>query len=157
MSLRKTKSARWVTQRIGHRGKGQRCADCVHVVGQRKVLWRFGKGGDFTITNPQVDPYPWFSGQHFPNLQGNYLTLFDNGNMRVNPSEANSPNSSLCCSRIQAWTLNESATTATLATNGSFNSYSSAIGATNRLTNGKPSLIVRLSNWRKLSMGYAGN
>ncbi len=105
-------------------------------LGNGDVLWRFGKGGDFTILNPQVDPYPWFSGQHFPTLQGNYLTLFDNGNLRVNAGAANVANSDLCCSRVQAWTLNEAARTATLVTNGLFRSYSNAVGSTNRLASG---------------------
>ena len=105
-------------------------------IGTGNILWRLGNGGDFTLTNPQIDPYPWFSGQHSVNFNGNYLTLFDNGNMRVNPTAASTANSNLCCSRVQAYLIAESTNTATLATNGPFQSYSFAVGSAQKMLNG---------------------
>ena len=106
--------------------------------GPGDVIWRFGAGGDFTLTNPNVDPWPWFSGQHSSAYHGNQMTLFDNGISRVTPGEEAdfSPSPALCCSRGQMWTLNESARTATLSLNVSMGTFSDIIGSSQWLFNG---------------------
>ncbi|HXM43042.1 MAG TPA: aryl-sulfate sulfotransferase [Bryobacteraceae bacterium] len=52
------------------------------------IVWLMGPDGDFSFNNIYNDPWPWFSHQHDPGIQGNglgALTLFDNGNTRVAP------------------------------------------------------------------------
>ena len=52
-------------------------------IGGGQVLWRLGKGGDFTLVPAtSTEPYPWFSHQHNPTfVQGTTLVLFDNVNI----------------------------------------------------------------------------
>jgi hypothetical protein len=104
--------------------------------GNGDILWRLGATGDFTITNPNIDPYPWFSGQHSPTFKGNYLTLFDNGITRVTPGVNYNFDPTLCCSRGQAWTIDEAHKTATLVTNVSMSTFSDIIGTAQQLQNG---------------------
>jgi hypothetical protein len=53
--------------------------------GDGHVIWRLGKGGDFTILSS--DPlynYPWFSHQHDIEYEdATTISLFDDGNTRV--------------------------------------------------------------------------
>lgn len=52
--------------------------------GEGDVVWRLGKGGDFTfISEDAADDWPWFSHQHDARFQGNELVIYDNGNTRV--------------------------------------------------------------------------
>src|SRR5882724_800121 len=96
--------------------------------GDGHVIWRLGQGGDFTVNS--VDPNPWFSHQHNAHYVDDHtLILFDNGNTR----RASDPNAH---SRGQVWTLDERAMTATLVVNADLGSYSSALGAAERLSNG---------------------
>lgn len=104
--------------------------------GDGHILWELGNQGSFTLTNPNVDPSPWFSHQH-----GIWLTLnkdgsktlntFDDGNTRCQ----NAP-SGTCQSRGQVWTYNESAKTATLDVNQYLGNYSGFLGWGQPLANG---------------------
>jgi arylsulfate sulfotransferase len=54
--------------------------------GTGNILWRLGLDGDFTLMGDANDPYPWFSHQHDVEYEfdTNYISLFDNGNTRIN-------------------------------------------------------------------------
>ena len=57
-------------------------------LGTGNILWRMGVDGDFTFTNINNDPWPWFSHQHDVGIENNGagpMTIFDNGNTRVSP------------------------------------------------------------------------
>jgi hypothetical protein len=96
--------------------------------GDGHILWRFGKGGDFTTAS--TDPYPWPSHQHDAHLvDATTLVLFDNGNAR----HAKDPNAH---NRGQAWTLNEETMTATPVVDVDLGVFSMAFGAAQRLSNG---------------------
>jgi arylsulfate sulfotransferase len=102
--------------------------------GDGHVIWRLGEGGDFTVNS--TDPNPWFSHQHNAHyLDDATLVLFDNGNTR----RASDPNAD---SRGQVWTLDERTMTATLVVNADLGSYSSALGAAQRLANGDYSFTL---------------
>ena len=96
--------------------------------GDGHVVWRLGKGGDFTIISS--DPSPWFSHQHSARyVNDSTLVLFDNGNVRrVGDSTAHS--------RGQELVLDEKNMTATLVVNADLGNYSQAVGAAQRLPNG---------------------
>jgi arylsulfate sulfotransferase len=61
--------------------------------GAGNVLWRLGRGGDFTLQGG-IDPTDWFYAQHLPsfvtpNTAGTFsLVLFDNGDDREFPTGA---------------------------------------------------------------------
>jgi arylsulfate sulfotransferase len=95
--------------------------------GSGAVLWKAGPGGDFTLSSG--DPWPWFSHQHDAKLAGGHLLVYDNGNTRV--QETGSGNS-----RGQAYTLDETAMTATLDLNLDLGAYLSALGSAQGLLNG---------------------
>jgi hypothetical protein len=96
--------------------------------GDGHIIWRLGQGGDFTVNS--TDPNPWFSHQHNAHfIDDHTLILFDNGNTR----RASDPNAH---SRGQVWTLDEQTMTATLVVNADLGSYSGALGAAERLSNG---------------------
>ena len=102
--------------------------------GDGHVIWRLGRGGDFTVNS--TDPNPWFSHQHNAHyIDDHTLILFDNGNTR----RASDPNAH---SRGQVWTLDEQTMTATLVVNADLGSYSSALGAAERLSNGNYSFTL---------------
>jgi hypothetical protein len=102
--------------------------DYAHGTGDGHVIWRLGQGGDFSVISS--DPSPWFSHQHYPHyLDDSTLVLFDNGNTR----RAGDPNAH---SRGQAWTLDETAMTATLAFNVDLGNYSAELGTAERMPNG---------------------
>jgi len=97
--------------------------------GTGAVLWRLGPQGDFTLVpNVAAD---WFTHQHHPAVlpNGNVI-LFDNGNTRCENSRA------ACHSRGQVLALDETRHQAALVLNASTGSYSSALGAAQRLQNG---------------------
>lgn len=125
--------------------------DYANGMGTGNVLWRLGYGGDFTITNPDVYNFPWFSGQHSPTFAGNYLTLFDNGITRLTPGVSIDFNSPACCSRGQAWTVNESAKTVTLLTNADMGTFSDILGTSQQLLNGNLHFLSGFANG-----GYLG-
>jgi arylsulfate sulfotransferase len=102
--------------------------------GDGHIIWRLGQGGDFTVNS--TDPNPWFSHQHNVHyLDDHTLILFDNGNTR----RANDPTAH---SRGQVWTLDEQTMTATLVVNADLGSYSAALGAAERLSNGNYSFTL---------------
>jgi hypothetical protein len=102
--------------------------------GDGHVVWRLGQGGDFTVQS--ADPNPWFSHQHNAHyLDDHTLILFDNGNTR----QASDPNAH---SRGQVWTLDEANMTATPVLNADLGSYSAALGAAQRLSNGNYSFTL---------------
>jgi hypothetical protein len=102
--------------------------------GDGHVVWRLGQGGDFTVNS--TDPLPWFSHQHDAHyIDDHTLILFDNGNTR----RASDPTAH---SRGQVWTLDEQTMTATLVVNADLGSYSGALGAAERLSNGDYSFTL---------------
>lgn len=102
--------------------------------GDGHVIWRLGQGGDFAVNS--TDPNPWFSHQHNAHyIDDHTLILFDNGNTR----RASDPNAH---SRGQVWTLDEQTMTATLVVNVDLGSYSGALGAAERLSNGNYSFTL---------------
>lgn len=102
--------------------------------GDGHVIWRLGNGGDFTVNS--TDPNPWFSHQHNAHFVDDHtLILFDNGNTR----RASDPAAN---SRGQVWTLDEQTMTATLVVNADLGSYSAALGAAERLSNGNFSFTL---------------
>lgn len=102
--------------------------------GDGHVVWRLGQGGDFTVNS--TDPNPWFSHQHNAHYVDDHtLILFDNGNTR-RASDANAH------SRGQVWTLDEQAMTAGLILSADLGSYSGALGAAERLSNGNYSFTL---------------
>jgi Arylsulfotransferase (ASST) len=102
--------------------------------GDGHVVWRLGQGGDFTVNS--TDPNPWFSHQHNAHfVDDSTMVLFDNGNTR----RASDPNAH---SRGQVWTLDEQTMTATLVVNADLGSYSGALGAAERLSNGNYSFTL---------------
>lgn len=102
--------------------------------GDGHVVWRLGKGGDFTVNS--TDANPWFSHQHDAHfIDASTLILFDNGNTR----RAGDPNAH---SRGQVWTVDEKTMTATLVVNADLGSYAFALGAAQRLSNGNYSFTL---------------
>src|SRR5262245_5170438 len=96
--------------------------------GDGHVVWRLGKGGDFTVNSTEASP--WFSHQHDPQYADDgTLILFDNGNTR----RAADPTAH---SRGQVWMLDETAMTATLVHNVDGGNYSDRVGSAQRLSNG---------------------
>ncbi len=97
--------------------------------GDGALLWKLGKDGDFQVSAPSPDPYPWFSHQHNIELEPNgQLSLFDNGNTRVQEFGGHS--------RGQAWRVDETNKVATLVVNLDLGDYSLATGTTELLSNG---------------------
>jgi len=102
--------------------------------GDGHVIWRLGRGGDFTVNS--TDPNPWFSHQHNAHfIDDHTMILLDNGNTR----RASDPNAH---SRGQVWTLDEQTMTATLVVNADLGRYSAALGAAERLSNGNYSFTL---------------
>jgi arylsulfate sulfotransferase len=102
--------------------------------GDGHVIWRLGQGGDFTVNS--TDPNPWFSHQHNAHyIDDTTMVVFDNGNTRL----ASDPNAH---SRGQVWKLDEETMTATLVVNADLGSYSGALGAAQRLSNGDYSFTL---------------
>jgi hypothetical protein len=96
--------------------------------GSGNVLWRLGKGGDFTLTGAPVDS--WFSHQHTAEFNGTSLAIFDNGNTR-HATGIGDP-----LSRGQAWALNEVTRTATPIVSVDLNAFYAAVGSARQLQNG---------------------
>src|SRR5262249_6482893 len=102
--------------------------------GDGHVVWRLGQGGDFTVNS--ADPNPWFSHQHNAHyIDDHTLIVFDNGNTR----RASDPTAN---SRGQVWALDETNMTATPLLNADLGSYSAALGAAERLSNGNYSFTL---------------
>jgi len=104
--------------------------------GDGHVIWRLGKGGDFTWLSS--DPYPWFSHQHDVEYESaTTLSVFDDGNTRV---AFNGPGDS----RGQGLNLDEVNKTVTFVLNADLGSYSSALGSAQRLYNGNYAFLSGL-------------
>lgn len=114
--------------------------------GSGKILWRLGEEGDFGIEQAfggEIDPHPWFSGQHQPMIYAqNELVIYDNSNARNENGDDNIANS-----RGQVYLIEEEAKTATLVTNADLGVYASFLGSAQKLSNG---------NYHFLSGGIAG-
>jgi len=95
--------------------------------GDGHVMWRLGKDGDFLWNSS--DPYPWQSHQHDAEFESTALmTLYDNGNTRVQSYGGNS--------RGMALLVNEANLTVAPVLNVDLGGYSAALGAAQRLLNG---------------------
>jgi hypothetical protein len=98
-------------------------------VGDGHVIWRFGKDGDFSIDS--TDPFPWFSHQHDGNFElsdPTRLTVFDDGNTRVQDQPGNS--------RGQVYQVDEGNRSAVPALNADLGVYSAAVGSAQKLRDG---------------------
>lgn len=96
-------------------------------IGDGHMIWRLGKGGDFTWNS--TDPWPWFSHQHDAEYEDAVtMSIFDDGNTRVRANGGNS--------RGQGLILNEVNRTVSFALNADLGSYSFALGSAQRLLNG---------------------
>ena len=95
--------------------------------GDGHVIWKLGKGGDFSTTS--TDPYPWQSHQHDAEFEDNtLLTLYDNGNTRVTQNGG--------FSRGQALIMDEVNRRVTYQVNVTLGVYSSALGSAQKLADG---------------------
>jgi hypothetical protein len=98
--------------------------------GAGNVIWRLGKGGDFSIDS--TDPYPWFSHQHDAEyeLDGTQiLSLYDNANVRrLQFPTANS--------RGQVYRIDEANRRVSHVLNADLGAYCAAVGSAQRLQNG---------------------
>ncbi|HZT38155.1 MAG TPA: aryl-sulfate sulfotransferase [Bryobacteraceae bacterium] len=98
--------------------------------GSGDVIWRLGKGGDFTIDSSDLNP--WFSHQHDAGFVGNdntLLAVFDNGNTRYADDQSSH-------SRGQVLRIDEQSRTASLVLNVDLGTYSDALGSAQQLDNG---------------------
>lgn len=106
--------------------------------GDGSILWKMGPYGDFTIVNPPQqtcgDPnvFPWFTHQHDAafqapgGIQGSVMTIFDDGNLRVQQCSGGN-------SRGMLLLVNEAALTVMLETQGDLGGYSAALGSADQL------------------------
>jgi hypothetical protein len=104
--------------------------------GSGKILWRFGKGGDFKAE--AKDPSPWFSYAHdvgFEPAGSNVLTLMDDNH--VNHGKDNKMQG-----RGQMWTLDEQNLKATLTYNADLGGYSVCCGTFQILKDGGYSSVT---------------
>lgn len=95
--------------------------------GDGHVIWRLGKDGDFTWQSN--DPWPWQSHQHDAEYESaNLVSLYDNGNTRVQLLGGHSRGQSLLFDEINR--------TVTPQLNADLGVYSSALGSAQLLING---------------------
>lgn len=98
--------------------------------GSGNIVWRLGKGGDFTIKSS--DPSPWFSHQHNAYLiDATTMVLFDNGNGRCLR-----PGVKGCDSRGEELKLDEKHHTVTPLLIVDMGSFRQALGSGQKLSNG---------------------
>jgi arylsulfate sulfotransferase len=98
--------------------------------GTSKVLWRLGKGGDFTLKS--TDTYPWFSHQHNAYfVDATTVIAFDNANARCQDLKLQG-----CQSRGQEYKLDETHHTATLVFNANLGGFWQALGSAQLTPNG---------------------
>jgi hypothetical protein len=96
--------------------------------GDGHVIWKLGKGGDFTWNSS--DPWPWFSHQHDANYQNSTtIAVFDDGNTRIGAQGGGN-------SRGQGLIVNETSMTVDFAINADLQRYCAALGSAQRLING---------------------
>ncbi len=85
--------------------------------GSGDIIWRLGYEGDFTLAGG--DPRDWFYAQHNPNIVSNSdsqttLSVWDNGNLRVQPDGSTCGTAIPCYSRPTLFQIDEDAKTAEL-------------------------------------------
>jgi hypothetical protein len=91
------------------------------------VIWRLGKDGDFTWKSS--DSWPWQSHQHDAEYESaNLVSLYDNGNTRVQLLGGHSRGQSLLFDEINK--------TVTPQVNADLGVYSAALGSAQLLING---------------------
>ena len=86
--------------------------------GMGDVLWRLGNGGDFALLGG--DPSEWFYAQHYPSIfstngSKTTMTIWDNGNLRIDSSGTACGAAIQCYSRPTIFEIDEAARTASLA------------------------------------------
>lgn len=113
--------------------------DYANGTGAGDILWHLGYQGDFAITGG--DSIDWFYGQHDPvivNSNGSQMTLtiWDNGNNRVQPDGSVCGPVVPCYSRATIFQIDESTKVANLAWQDLPNLYSFWGGAAELLPNG---------------------
>jgi hypothetical protein len=97
--------------------------------GTGNVIWRLGKGGDFTTDS--LDVFPWNSHQHDVGYDGTgRMLLFDNGNTRYSLYGAAQQ------SRGQVLKIDEAKRSVHYIMNQPLGAYSFALGTAQRLANG---------------------
>lgn len=101
--------------------------------GNGAVIWRLGKGGDFTLTAPaSAGSYPWFSNQHNPNfVSATDIVVFDDGNTRCQNGTVKG-----CQSRGEEYSLDQTNHKATLILGPSLGAFWQALGSAQKLPNG---------------------
>lgn len=113
-------------------------------MGVGDVLWRMGNEGDFTLVGG-AEPADWFYAQHGPSFIGDTnagqfsLTLFDNGNNRLFPSDVTCDTGGAppCSySTVPLLQVDETAKTATIVRNPTTPEYSFFAGNADVLKNG---------------------
>ncbi len=107
--------------------------------GTGKILWKMGIDGDFKMENAGDDPFPWFSHQHdvgyFPEAGSPgmaLMTLFDNGNTRVEKKIAGASVNS----RGMALRVNEVARTVRPVLVKDLGRYAGGVGSAQKLAGG---------------------
>jgi hypothetical protein len=104
----------------------------IDYAGTGDILWRLGREGDFTMTNPGGDPYPWFSGQHDAGLEDasmQTLSLYDNGSLRVQIFPTGH-------SRGQVYSIDYANMTVTRLLNADLGFFAPTLGSAQKLPNG---------------------
>lgn len=97
--------------------------------GSGNVIWRLGKGGDFTTDSSEV--FPWNSHQHDVSYDGTgRMTLFDNGNTRYALYGADQQ------SRGQVLKIDEAKLSVHYVMSQPLGAFSFALGTAQRLSNG---------------------
>ena len=114
--------------------------DYANGMGSGDILWHLGYQGDFTLAGG--DSRDWFYGQHEPSIvseNGSQMTLsvWDNGNNRVQPDGSVCGTQPPCYSRATLFTLDENGKTADLLWQDLPNLYSVWGGAVEELGNGR--------------------
>jgi hypothetical protein len=103
--------------------------------GNGKVIWRLGKGYDFTLKAPSsAGSYPWFNFQHNPNFVNaadTDMVVFDDGNLRCQAGKVKG-----CESRGQEYRLDQKTHTATLIFSANMGAFYQALGSAQGLPNG---------------------
>lgn len=112
--------------------------------GDGSILWRFGDGGDFTLSGQEA-PIEWNYGQHYPsivspNSAGVFsLMFFNNGNNRLMDDAGDvcsSPGFPLCYSSVPVFQVDESNRTATVIWEDKLAGYSICCGNATILPSG---------------------
>jgi hypothetical protein len=102
--------------------------------GTGDILWRLGQDGDFAIDS--IDPQPWFSHQHEPEIESDgSLSIFDNSLARQSADRT-------AHSRGQVYRLDEQNMVATQVMNVDLGAYGFVVGSAQRLDNGGYSFDV---------------